>query len=102
MEEKVNNDSVSSGERMRNSPNLLSFCLSIYGLANKLVDEYLKGVVTLQTTSTEFCLQTSVLAATATIPLHKVRNLQSEQKQLESCAKDSESLVCQVLQTLYL
>ena len=52
MEEKVNNDSVSSGERMRKSPNFLGFCLSIYGLANKLVDEYLKRVVTLQTT---FC-----------------------------------------------
>ena len=47
-EEKLNKDSVSSGERMRKSPNLLGFCVSIYGRANKLVDEYLKGVETLQ------------------------------------------------------
>jgi hypothetical protein len=29
-EEKVNNDSVSSGERTRKSPNLYDFCLAIY------------------------------------------------------------------------
>ena len=49
-EDKVNNDSGSSGERPRKSPNFLSFQAS--NSLNKLVDEYLKRVVTLQTT---FC-----------------------------------------------
>ncbi len=40
-EEKVNNDSESSGERNWKSPNLLSFCLVIYYRTNKLTDEYL-------------------------------------------------------------
>ena len=38
--------------------------------------------------------------ARATITVHKVRNLLCEQKQLESCATDSDSLVRQVEQTL--
>lgn len=36
----------------------------------------------------------------ATTNLHKVRNLRDEQKQLESCAKDSDSLVRKESQTL--
>ena len=40
-EQKVNNDSGSSGERTRMSPNLLGFCLVIYYQADKLADEYL-------------------------------------------------------------
>ena len=43
-EEKINNDSVSSGERTRKSPNFNDFCLQTYlftdmRVANKLVDE---------------------------------------------------------------
>ena len=38
----------------------------------------------------------------ATITLGKVRNFQCEQNRLESLAIDSESLVRQVLETLYL
>jgi hypothetical protein len=45
-------------------------------------------------------IQFSVLKAGANINLHKVRNSRGEWKQLESCAKDSESLVHQVLRTL--
>ena len=74
MEYKVNNDSGSSGERNWKSPNLLGFHLLIQ--VDKLVDEYLKGVVTLQTTfceSTEL-VQSSHKAARATIILHKVKN----------------------------
>ena len=40
--------------------------------------------------------------ARATISVPKVRNSLSEQKELESSAKESESLVCQVKQTLAL
>lgn len=67
-----------------------------------MVDEYLKGVVTLQTTSPEvpYLYGKSGLEARATISVPKVRNLLSEQKELESSAKESESLVCQVKQTL--
>ena len=46
--------------------------------------------------------QFSVLEVEATTTLHKVRNQQCEQKELESSAKDGESPVCQVLLTLYL
>jgi hypothetical protein len=69
---------------------------------NKLVDEYLKGVVTLQTTSPEVPSLDgkSGLEARATISVPKVRNLLSKQKELESSAKDGESPVCQVKQTL--
>ena len=38
--------------------------------------------------------QSSVVGVRATISVHKVRNLQGEQKQLESCAKDGDSPVC--------
>ena len=76
MEEKLNKDSVSSGERMRKSPNFLGFHLLIQ--MDKLVDEYLKRVVTLETTSIKNCLQFLVPAVTATIPLHKVKNLRGE------------------------
>ena len=69
-----------------------------------MVDEYLKGVVTLQTT---FC---GILGlpgflhkeAGSTIVLPKVRNLRNKQKELESSARDGESPVCQVSLTLYL
>lgn len=47
---------------------------------------------------TEF--QNSILAADATTNRHKVRNSHGEQNPLESGAKDSESLVCQVMRTL--
>ena len=67
---------------------------------DKLVDEYLKRVVTLQTTSIEPAFVGSVLEADATTSLPKVRNLRSEQNHLERWAKDSDSLVCQVKQTL--
>ncbi len=40
------------------------------------------------------------LEADANTNLHKVRNLRSEQKELESSARDGESPVCQVSQTL--
>lgn len=42
----------------------------------------------------------SVWIASTTINLPKVKKLLSEQKELESSAKESESLVCQVKQTL--
>ena len=45
-------------------------------------------------------IQNFVLDTDSTINLYKVRNLRSEQKQLESCTIDSDSLVCQVSQTL--
>ena len=68
---------------------------------DKLVDEYETGVVTLQTTSTEhWPSQLSVVGVRATNSVPKVRNLQCEQKELESSARDGESPVCQVLQTL--
>ncbi len=38
--------------------------------------------------------------AGSTIDLRKVRNFRGEQKDLERSAKDSESLVCQVSETL--
>ena len=68
-----------------------------------MVDEYLKGVVTLQTIKTERWVYPDFrFVAEATIPLHKVRNLRGEQNDLERSAIDSESLVCQVSETLYL
>jgi len=71
------------------------------GAANKLVDEYLIGVVTNKypVLSSDFG-QHSILEADATTSLHKVRNLRGEQKELESSARDRESRVCQVSQTL--
>lgn len=45
-------------------------------------------------------MQRSVLEADATISLPKVRNSLSEQKELESSARDGESPVCQVKRTL--
>jgi len=47
-------------------------------------------------------IQHSVLEEETTNTLHKVRNQQCEQKELESSAKDGDSPVCQVLLTLYL
>ena len=38
--------------------------------------------------------QFSVVGVRATISVHKVRNLQCEQKHLERCAKDGDSPVC--------
>ena len=38
--------------------------------------------------------QLSVVGVRATISVHKVRNLQCEQKHLERCAKDGDSPVC--------
>jgi len=69
-----------------------------------LVDECKQGVVTLQTTFCESLISIRRLhkAAGATKSLHKVRNWWVEQKQLESCAKDSDSLVRQGSPTLYL
>lgn len=68
-----------------------------------MVDEYLKRVVTLQTTKTErWNFQISVLEARATTILHKVRNQRGEQNSLERLAIDSESLVREVSLTLYL
>ena len=58
-EKKVNNDCGSSGERIRNSPNLLGFCLLTQ--TDKLVDEDLKGVVTLQTIHADRWFYTSDL-----------------------------------------
>jgi hypothetical protein len=40
------------------------------------------------------------IGADPTIGLRKVRNFRGEQKDLERSAKDSESLVCQVSETL--
>ena len=74
---------------------------------DKLVDEYLKGVVTYKypfavsgasDSSEEF--QALHKDVNPTIGLHKVKNSRREQKDLESSAKDSESLVCQVTRTL--
>jgi hypothetical protein len=45
-------------------------------------------------------MEGSGLGADATTNLHKVINLRDEQNQLESWAKDSDSLVCQESQTL--
>ena len=68
---------------------------------DKLVDEYLKGVVThKQSKQTVWAIEQSVWPAWPTIVMHKVKNLRSEQKDLESSAKDGESPVCQVSQTL--
>ena len=47
-------------------------------------------------------IQTLQKEPEATITLGKVRNFQCEQNRLESLAIDSESLVRQVLETLYL
>ena len=47
-------------------------------------------------------IQISVLITDATISLYKVRNFWCEQKVLERTAKDSESLVCEVSETLLL
>ena len=44
--------------------------------------------------------QVSILAADATISLPKVRKLLSEQNRLERRARDCDSQVCQVSQTL--
>jgi hypothetical protein len=52
--------------------------------------------------SSSFLLTGAGLAAGATINLHKVRNLRGEQNHLERWAKDSDSLVREVSQTLYL
>ena len=68
---------------------------------DKLVDEYLKGVVTYKypfagsgASDLSEIFQILHKDADPTIGLHKVRNLRCEQKDLESSAKDSESLVC--------
>ena len=55
-----------------------------------------------QLTSTEpwTSFQFSVLRAGATTSLHKVKNFQCEQKVLERTAKDRDSRVCKVLETL--
>lgn len=45
-------------------------------------------------------MEVSGLEASATTNLRKVRNLRGEQKQLENCAIDSDSLVSKVSQTL--
>ncbi len=68
---------------------------------DKLVDEYLKRVVTSQipVLMARFGGE-SGLTPDATTSLGKVRKLRSEQNSLERLAKDSESLVCQVKQTL--
>ena len=68
---------------------------------DKLVDEYLKGVVTYKYpfAVSEF-VQMLHKDANPTIGLHKVRNSRCEQKELESSARDRESRVCQVTRTL--
>lgn len=68
---------------------------------DKLVDEYLKGVATSQipVLIVHFGGKSGLITG-ATISLCKVRNLRGEQNSLERLAKDSESLVCQVSQTL--
>jgi len=70
---------------------------------DKLVDEYLKGVVTYKypfAGSECFGIQALQKDANPTIGLHKVRNSRCEQKELESSARDRESRVCQVTRTL--
>ena len=68
---------------------------------DKLVDEYLKGVVTYKYpfAVSEF-VQMLHKDANPTIGLHKVKNLRCEQKDLERSAIDRDSRVCQVPQTL--
>ena len=75
-----------------------------------MVDEYLMGVVTYKYPFagsgrciffTEYAVHQALQKdADPTIGLHKVKNSRCEQKDLESSAKDSESLVCQVPRTL--
>ena len=68
---------------------------------DKLVDEYLKGVVTYKSPvlSSEFT-RSSILEDRRYHRLYKVKNLRCEQKDLESSAIDRESRVRQVTQTL--
>ena len=68
---------------------------------DKLVDEYLKGVVTYKYPfAGSGFIQVLQKDADPTIGLHKVRNLRCEQKDLERSAKDRDSRVCQVTRTL--
>ena len=68
---------------------------------DKLVDEYLKRVVTLQTYHADCSSNRTICMASKNYHLlaESFRKMLSEQNNLERLAKDGDSPVCQVKQT---